>query len=161
MVANDPKLEPPLQALAAVYIAQRNYAAAEPLYQHLLSIQEKAGGPRNAEYAANLTKYAFLLRKLKRKTEAAVVSEQARAASSAVSVGLPAASTDRPVVGVTDDGHPARGVWSGYPTTSWPTSRPTRQRRFVEVSFAQGGRGERHRDVGAVRSRMSGDRPRS
>src|SRR5579864_1014603 len=71
--ANDPKLEPPLQALAEVYISQRNYVAAEPLYEHLLSIQEKAGGPRNTEYADNLTKYAFLLCKLKGKREAAEI----------------------------------------------------------------------------------------
>jgi tetratricopeptide (TPR) repeat protein len=88
--ANGPKLELPLQALAEVYMAQRNYTAAEPLYAHLLSIMDK----RNAQYAANLTKYAFLLRKLKRKTEAAEVSAQARAASSAVSAGLPPASSD-------------------------------------------------------------------
>jgi hypothetical protein len=80
-----------------VYIAQRNYKAAEPLYQHLLSIQEKTGGPRNTEYAANLTKYAYLLRKLKRKTEAAEVSAQARVASSAVSAGLPPARSDPPI----------------------------------------------------------------
>jgi tetratricopeptide (TPR) repeat protein len=93
---NDPKLKSPLQALAEVYITQRKYTAAEPLYQQLLSIQENAGGPPNTEYVAALTKYAFLLRKLKRKTEAAEVSAQARAATSAVSAGLPRASPGRP-----------------------------------------------------------------
>jgi tetratricopeptide (TPR) repeat protein len=93
--SNDPKLEPALQALAEVYIAQRNYKAAEPLYQHMLSIQERAGGPRNTEYVANLTKYAFLLRKLNRKAESAALSAQARAPSSVVSADLPPASSDR------------------------------------------------------------------
>ncbi len=93
--ANHPKLQSPLQTLSEVYIAQHNYTAAEPLYRHLLSIQEKAIGQRNPEYATSLTKYAFLLRKLKRKTEAAEVSAQAGVASSAVSTGLPPAKPDR------------------------------------------------------------------
>ncbi len=86
-----------LRALAEVYIAQRKYTAAEPLYQHLLSIQEKAGGPQNTEYAANLAKYGFLLRKLKRKTEAAEVSAQARAASSPAITGLPSTIPNHPL----------------------------------------------------------------
>jgi hypothetical protein len=49
---------------------------------------------QNAQYAANLTKYAFLLRKLNRKAEAAALNAQARAASSVVSAGLPPASSD-------------------------------------------------------------------
>src|SRR5579872_4347197 len=48
-----------------------------PLYQHLLSIQENAGGSRNTEYAAVLTKYAFVLRNLKRKPDAVGLSAQA------------------------------------------------------------------------------------
>ena len=59
-----------------------------PLYQHLLSIQENAGGPRNTEYAAVLTKYAFVLRNLKRKPDAVGLSAQARAAPSADSAGF-------------------------------------------------------------------------
>jgi hypothetical protein len=58
------------------------------MYAHLLSLMDK----QNAQYAVNLTKYAFLLRKLNQKAEAAALSAQARAASSAVSAGLPPAS---------------------------------------------------------------------
>jgi tetratricopeptide (TPR) repeat protein len=95
--ANHPKLQSPLQTLSEVYIAQHNYTAAEPLYRHLLSIQEKAVGQQHPEYAASLTRYAFLLHKLKRKTEAAEVSAQARVASSAVSAALSPAKPDRSV----------------------------------------------------------------
>jgi tetratricopeptide (TPR) repeat protein len=95
--ADHPKLQSHLQTLSEVYIARHNYTAAEPLYRQLLSIQEKAAGKRNPEYASNLTRYAFLLHKLKRNTEAGEVSAQARAASSAVSAGLPPAKPDRSV----------------------------------------------------------------
>jgi hypothetical protein len=54
----------------------------------LLSIMDKGCAPQNAEYAAVLTKHAFLLRKLNRKAEAAALSAQARAASSVVSAGF-------------------------------------------------------------------------
>lgn len=89
-----PLLERPL-AIREAYITPHNYTAAGPLYRDLLSIREKAGGQRNPEYAASLTRYALLLHKLKRKTEAAEVSAQARVASSAVSAGLSPVQPDR------------------------------------------------------------------
>jgi hypothetical protein len=70
--ANDPALLSPLRALAELYIAERRYTAAEPLYMHLFSIQQKAFGQEHSAYAADLERYAFVLRKPKRKKEAAV-----------------------------------------------------------------------------------------
>jgi len=70
--ANDPALLSPLRALAELHIAERRYTAAEPLYMHLLCIQQKALGQEHSAYAADLERYAFVLRKLKRKKEAAV-----------------------------------------------------------------------------------------
>jgi hypothetical protein len=85
--------ETALPAATAGGAATSDFGRAARYYQQ--SIQEKALGQRDPEYATSLTRYAFHLHKPKRKTEAAELSVQARDASSAVSTGLPPAKQDR------------------------------------------------------------------
>lgn len=93
---------------AALYAGQSRFLRAEPLYRRSLASNEKFWGPEHPKVVPNLcnlarlyrdlTRYAFLLRKLKRKTEAAEVSARARTASSAMSAGLPPVEPDHSVL---------------------------------------------------------------
>ncbi|MFP3868115.1 MAG: tetratricopeptide repeat protein, partial [Desulfobacteraceae bacterium] len=68
-----------LNNLAGLYNAQRQYAAAEPLYQRALQIDEKALGPNYPDLATDLENYAALLRKMGRDAEADPLEARARA----------------------------------------------------------------------------------
>jgi tetratricopeptide (TPR) repeat protein len=65
--------------LAALHDSQGKYDQAEPLYQRALAIFEKVLGPEHSKVAIALENYAFLLRKMRRKTEAAKVENRAKA----------------------------------------------------------------------------------
>jgi tetratricopeptide (TPR) repeat protein len=60
-----------LNDLALLYYDQAQYAKAEPLYQRVLAIREKALDPQHPDVAGSLEDYALLLRKMDRSHEAA------------------------------------------------------------------------------------------
>ncbi len=57
---DDPRLATSLNNLAALYYAQRRYDEAEPLYQHAITITERAMGPDHPNLAATLGNLAEL-----------------------------------------------------------------------------------------------------
>jgi hypothetical protein len=81
--------------LGSLYVTEHKFTKAQPLLERLLLIRQEGLGPNDPKLTSPLQALAFLLRKLKRKADAAEVSAQARAALSAASAGLPPASSDR------------------------------------------------------------------
>ena len=64
--------------MAALYQALAKYTQAEPLYQRVLAIREKALGPNHRDVATALENYAGLLYEMDRNAEAAKLEERAR-----------------------------------------------------------------------------------
>ena len=60
--SEDPRLADSLNNLAMLYHTQGKYAEAEPLYQRLLAIREKALGPEHPDVATSLNNLADLYR---------------------------------------------------------------------------------------------------
>ncbi|MGH7255651.1 MAG: tetratricopeptide repeat protein, partial [Nitrospirales bacterium] len=73
-----PELAVCLQNLAALYHAQRRYAAAEPFYRESLKIRERCLGPDHPDLLPSVEDYAVVLRKVKRKRDAAVLAARAK-----------------------------------------------------------------------------------
>ena len=59
---DDTRFATSLNNLAVLYLAQGQYAQAEPLYQRSLAIWEKTLGPEHPDVATSLENYAALLR---------------------------------------------------------------------------------------------------
>jgi tetratricopeptide (TPR) repeat protein len=76
---DDPAAAAALTVLAGVYYDRHRYAEAEPLLKRALTLSEDRFGPGHWAVARLLEQYAQLLRKMKRKSEAAQI--QARASS--------------------------------------------------------------------------------
>jgi tetratricopeptide (TPR) repeat protein len=74
-----PDVAKSLNNLAALYYNQGQYAKAKPLYQRALAIWEEALGPEHPALAKALENYAHLLRKMRRREEAARLEALARA----------------------------------------------------------------------------------
>ncbi len=68
-----------LNNLALLYGTQGKYAEAEPLLRRVLVIVEKALEPEHPNVTTVLENYAVLLRKTKRKAEAAKLEDRAQA----------------------------------------------------------------------------------
>ncbi len=58
----DPRLATSLNNLAVLYVAQGNYAQAEPFFQRAITIYEKALGPEHPDVAAAINNLAELYR---------------------------------------------------------------------------------------------------
>jgi tetratricopeptide (TPR) repeat protein len=59
-----------LATLADVFMAQRDYATAAPLYLRLLTIEDKLFGPADMRRVPTLRKYSYALRNMKQEEEA-------------------------------------------------------------------------------------------
>ena len=68
-----------LKGLADLYCKQGEYKKAEPLYQQALSVWKEFIGWEHLESAEVLEGYADLLRKMRRKREAASLEAEAKA----------------------------------------------------------------------------------
>ncbi len=68
-----------LHNLSALLYRQGKYAEAEPLVKRSVAIGEKTLGPEHPTVAAGLENYADLLRKMRRRNEAAKVAARAKA----------------------------------------------------------------------------------
>ena len=78
MELEHPGLATDLNDLAMVYTARR-YAEAEPLYERVLAIWEKAHGPDHPNVAKSLENYAALLRDVGRGAGTAEMEARAEA----------------------------------------------------------------------------------
>ena len=76
---NLPEVGASLENLADLYVAQGKYAEAEPLYRRALGIWERTLGREHPHVASSLDKYATLLRRMNRETEAAAMEARAKA----------------------------------------------------------------------------------
>lgn len=65
-----------LNNLGSLYIAQDNYAAAEPLYQRALKIRERALGPDHPDTATSLNNLAELYRAEGKQVEAELLFQR-------------------------------------------------------------------------------------
>lgn len=75
--ADHPNVAMSLNNLAAVYVATKNYATAEPLYKRSLTIMTKALGPNHPALVTNLENLAALYRATNRDEEAGQIENQA------------------------------------------------------------------------------------
>ena len=78
---NSQRIAEALRDLAHVYPLAGRYADAEPLLQRWLDVSKAIEGTADSEVAAVLREQAFMLRKLRRKPEAARIEARARAIS--------------------------------------------------------------------------------
>jgi tetratricopeptide (TPR) repeat protein len=76
---DQPRVAGSLSTLAQVYVAQKKYSDAEPLYRRAIVILEKSLGPDSPELAPTLETYALLLRDLGRPAEAKEMEARAGA----------------------------------------------------------------------------------
>jgi tetratricopeptide (TPR) repeat protein len=66
------------RGLAEIYVARGEYEKAEALYREALNADEKSFGPDHPDVAEDLEKYAAVLRRMKRDTEAAPLEARAK-----------------------------------------------------------------------------------
>src|SRR5262244_2565827 len=75
----DPRLAATLNTLAVLYHAQKKYAQAEPLYQHVLKLLEQTVGPDHPTLATTLNNLAVVYEAQGKYTEAAPLYQRALA----------------------------------------------------------------------------------
>ncbi len=78
MGPDHPDVAKTLYNLAQLYLRQRRYTQAEPLYQQAMAIQEKSLTSDHPDLAATLNGFAQLLRETKRKSQAEAMTRRAR-----------------------------------------------------------------------------------
>ncbi|MCU1273437.1 MAG: Tfp pilus assembly protein PilF, partial [Bryobacterales bacterium] len=79
-----------LSNLARTFYLQGRYEKAEPLYLRCLKVAETSLAPTDPDVVATLSKYAELLRKLHRKSEARKIEARVRELHAKSDVGNPA-----------------------------------------------------------------------
>ncbi len=68
-----------LHNVAKLYFLQHRYGEAEALYSRAVAIMEKSLGPDHPDLAHTLDRYALLLQKTKRNSEASTMKARAKA----------------------------------------------------------------------------------
>jgi tetratricopeptide (TPR) repeat protein len=74
----NPTLIMTIDGLAELYMLEKRYAEAEPLYQRVLALQELCHGPNHPNVASALERYSNLLKECNRSEEAAPMENRAR-----------------------------------------------------------------------------------